>query len=414
LIGWYGRADPAAAGHPKGEAVPARKPAGLPPGARVNAKTGAIYLQFPITEDGCERRLSARQILGTEPRSYANAAEARAGHARVVAFIDANADRKTTVRGFWDRWTNEDDWNWGSAATGRNRDSFVVYSSRTRRFVERYAARQIATIVEADVRAYMSEGKGVASQLPTISLFFRDAMTEDLIAVNPAEKMGRKANRTADEERRRQRSRRSAPRKDQIDAMLERATAPAFPRSFYGWLLTGTETGMRGGEIDGMEWEHLDGDVYHLQRQLHYRSRTLEDPKHGSFRKLLLPPSVLSEVERQRDNGSRYIWTNTLADPWMHDARSRWWHYCTDGGPAPRSLVGGATMYQATRHHWAWHALNVLKMPVPDIARLYGHSDGGKTLLEHYADVDNDSAIEALRAARAAQPSDLGARRRAA
>jgi integrase len=388
-----------------------RKPSGLPPHARWNPSSGKITLLFKVEEDGRTRRLSQNAILKTEPRSYDTAEDARAGYERVRKFLESDVDRHTTLRAFWERWTNEDDWRWGLEMSGRSADSYVVYRSRTRPFMERYERRQIASMTEQDIRNYMAAG-GKPSQLPTIALFFNDAIEEGLTTENPAIKLARSANRSATDRRRKTKLKTKPPGKVQIDAMLTRARTGPYPASLYGWLWTGTETGMRGGELDGMRWEFLQGDVYDLQQQLHYRSRTLEEPKHGSFRKVVLPSDLVEFIDTQRGNGSPYIWVNSFAGPWSQDARERWWHWCHDGGASLRQTVGGATMYQATRHHWAWHALNVLKLPVPDIAHLYGHKDGGKTLLEHYADVDGDAARDALRAARAAQPVDLSARRR--
>ena len=376
--------------------------------------TGKYGLQFEVQENGKTRRLSGASLLKGSPRSFDTIEDALKGRDQVREFLASTVDRETTVRGFWERWTDEDDWAWGTEGiyANRGRDSYVVYASRTRLLVERYGDRQIASITERDI----AELKPRRSHLPTIALFFRNAMREGFVKHNPAETMARDANAKANDERAKRRQRYTPPKRAQIDAMLERAAMPCYPRSIYGWLLTGTETGMRCGELDGMRFQWLDGDVYDIQKQLHYRTGTLEDPKHEGQRKVVLPPEVMAEIERARaqDPANPWIWRNTYGQPWMQDGRDRWWHWCADGGAALRSLVGGATMKEATRHHWAWHALNILEIPVPKIAKLYGHKDGGVTLLAHYATVDNDAAIDAVRTARAQQPASLSARRRAA
>lgn len=380
---------------------------------------GRTTLSIEVERDGAKRRLSQHRILPTEPRSYADAEEAWAGYDRVVACEAQRIDHQTTMLGFYERWTDEDDPLWGTDMTGRGRDTYVIYRSRLRKLVERYPARPVASMTEAEIRTYIGEG-GVKSALASIVTFFKDATTEGLYpkdAENPAGVLARTANKSANHRRRTEKRKRKPPQKSEVGAMLDRAARPCYPRSVYGWLLTGTETGMRGGELDGMQFEFLDGDVYDVRQQLHYRTGTLEDPKHKSFRRVVLPDAVLHEIEHSRatnGSGSPFIWRNIVGDPLRHDARNDWWEWNRDGGPSLRSVVSGATMYQSTRHHWAYHALNVLHLPVPQIAALYGHKDGGKTLLEYYADPDNDTAIEALRAARAAQPVDLSARRRAA
>jgi len=372
--------------------------------------SGKYGLQFRV--DG--RRLSGHAILRTVPRSFDTLDEALEARKRVRDFLASTSDRHTTVRGFWERWTDPDDPRWGVKHSKRREDTYTIYASRTRAFVDAYGDRQIAAITPADVIRYRATGAD--SQLPTISLFFKDAIKDGLLAVNPAADAGREAKSNANKRRELEREERETPSRAVVDEMLTRATAPGYPRSFYGWLLTGVRTGLRGGELDGMQWEYLDGDVYRVRKQLHYRSGKLTAPKHNSFREILLPADVMAEIDaaRERSIGSPFIWTNSFGDPWRGDARERWWHWCVDGGPTLRSIVGGATMYQATRHHWADYALNTLLMPVPMIAKLYGHRDGGTTLLAHYASPDNDRAIAELRRAHAAQPSDLSARRRRA
>lgn len=378
-------------------------------------ETGRFSLQFEVTEHGVTRRLSQSSILRSEPRSYATLDEALEGRARVRTFLATTADRHTTVLGFWERWTNERDWRWGSEFTGRGDETFETNRRKTAAFVKRYGDRQIASVSTEDVKAHMSTGVGV-TQLQYISLFFRDAMREGLTQHNPADDLARTAARTARDRRLNHKRRTKPPTSDQIRAMLERAAEPAYPRSIYGWLLAGSETGMRAGELDAMEFANVDGDVYHITQQRHYRTNTLEDPKHESFRSVHLSDDLLAEIERVRseDPRARWIWRNAYGEWWRPAARDKWWSWDGDGGPSLRSLVGDATMYQATRHHWAWHALNTLDISVQKIARLYGHQDGGKTLLAHYADVDNDAALESVRAARAAAPVDLSARRRRA
>lgn len=391
------------------------KPEGLEKYMRWNPSSGRITLLIAVQEDGRERRLSQRAIKPNEPKSYGTPDEAREGYKRCLEVVNSKVDRRTSVIGFWEKWSDEDHPRFGMEATGRGRDTFIVYRARTRAFVDRYADRQIATMVEQDVRDWLDNG-GTRTGLPSIVTFFNDAAAEGLFrGINPASAENRKFVQATNNRRKAKRKKRTPPQRPAIDAMLARASEPAYPRSFYGWLLTGSETGMRSAEIDGMVYEFLDGDTYWIGHQLHYRSNTLEDPKHDSFRRVHLPPSVMHEIDRARltnTTDSPYIWLNSFNEPWREDARSRWWHWCIDGGAALRTLVGGATMYEATRHSWAWHALNVLEIPVPKIAKLYGHSDGGKTLLDHYADVDNTAAIDAVRAARDAQPADLAARRR--
>lgn len=379
----------------------------LPPGGR-RTSAGRVTITIPTQVNGHDKRLSQNKILPSEPRSYATVDEAWEGYKRVQDYLAQRVDRDQTMLGFWERWTDPEDWRWGQIS-GRSEDSQYIYASRTRAFVTRYATRPVASMTEQDVRDHMRAG-GAPSQLSTIARFFRDAATEGLIVGNPAGVLGKDADRALTKRRKANRS--DPPKIDAVNAMLEHATDPRYPRSFYGWLLTGTRTGMRGAELDGMEWEYVDGDVYHIEWQLHYRTSQKQRPKHDSRRPVRLDDDVLAEIERARPNGSPYIWLNpNTSDPWRHEARGELWEK-EIAGTSLRDLVGGVTIYIATRHHWASHALNVLKITPYDASLLYGHSDGGKLLTDTYAKPDVMSALDAVRRATAVQPVDLSARRR--
>jgi integrase len=189
-----------------------------------------------------------------------------------------------------------------------------------------------------------------------------------------------------------------------------------YPRGLYGWLLTGARTGMRGGELDGMTFDGVSDDIYDIRHQLHYRSNELEPPKWGSRRTVWLPPEVVAEIRHQRrdrmamDWQEPYIWLNTEGGPWRHDARDKWWAKRV-GGTSLRQICGGVPIYNATRHHWASHTLNVVGMQPFQVAALFGHKDGGTVLIERYVDVDYEAAARAVQRAYQSQPVDLDVER---
>jgi integrase len=367
----------------------ARKPK-LPPGGRWTS-AGRITLTIADINDG-NRRKSQQKIKPDEPASYATADEAMAGLLRVKAFMAEARSTSTTVLGFWKDWTDHDHPRWGSLAS-RSPQSIDSYAMRTRRFVKMFGARQLDSITEEDVIAYLRAG-GVHSSLRGIATLFHDAQRVGLIDSHPCAQIAGRAETLA----RKRRAERDGvvPEEEQILAMLDRAQQDAFPPSFYGWLLTGVRTGMRTGEIDGMEWKYLKGNRYQIRRQWNAQLKEMSGPKHGSKRDLLLPPDVMAEIDKQRDNGTPFIWINAGGGTcWKSDSRSYWWTWTNDGGPSLRQLVGGAQMKNATRHYWASWALNVAGIPPYQAALLYGHSDGGKLLTDTYAKPDLERAMQA-------------------
>jgi integrase len=379
--------------------------------------SGSIALQFTV--DG-ERR-SGRKILPDLPASYphtaAGIAAAKADIRLVEDHIAQAIDRKATVRGFWERWTDVDDKQWGhfgSECPKRSEHAIYTMASATRPFVEMYAERHLSTLNDTDIRAYVESKHYAPSQMERIATFLTDAETAGLRrGVNPAVGAGRKAGAYLRNQR--ERSKTSPPTASEVYAMLVHLYNRAYPRSLYGWFLTGTRTGMRGGEIDGMRFEHVDFDActYEIKSQFHPRTYKLDVPKHNSVRKVFLDDDVMREIELARAGGamSDYIWTNSKFDPWRHTSRNKWWAKEIDG-VSLKSIVGGATMYNATRHHWASWAVNELGMSPYQASILYGHSDGGKLISKTYATPDNDAAIEALKRANANRPISLDDERR--
>jgi integrase len=392
-----------------------RKP---PTGSRTTS-AGRITITIPVTIGGRERRLSQNKILPSEPRSYATVDEAWEGYNRVQAYLKQEVDRELTVAGFRDRWLDEDDVRWGMVAKPkRGRDARYTYASATRGFAKMFGERPMASITETDILAYQRSAHYAPSQMVVISTLLRDAERDKLRIGNPAREIAREAGdslRTL-----RERDKPVAPSLAQVNAALDhmRAHLDVYPRSLYGWLLTGARTGLRGGELDGMEFAYVKGDRYDVQRQLHYRTNMLDIPKHRSFRKVYLPPEVLEEIEHQRAQGmaGRFIWTNTQFEPWRHDARDQWWSKVV-GGTSLRQICGDVPIYNATRHHWASWAVNIAGFSPYQASVLMGHKDGGKIMIERYVTKDLDAAVDAAAQIYAQQPIDLAAeraRRRAA
>lgn len=380
--------------------------------------SGNIALQFTV--DG--QRIAARKILPDLPASYpwtaAGIATAKADIGRVDAHLAQQIDRKATVEGWWERWTDVDDKHWGEFGTQcplRSEHAIYTYASATRAFKDFYADRRIASLTDADIRVYVESEHYAASQMSRIATFLEDAATAGLRrGVNPAVDSSKKSERHLRNQR--ERTKIDPPKLPEVDRMLAHLTNPAYPRSLYGWFLTGSRTGMRGGELDGMRLEDVDFEAgtYTIRKQFHPRTYKLDVPKHNSVRTVLLDDDILREIEAQSASGmSEYVWTNSLHAPWRHTSRSKWWHREIDG-VSLHSIVGGATMYMATRHHWASLAVNELGMSPYQASILFGHSDGGKLISETYASPDNDAALDALRRANAARPSSLTSRRRRA
>jgi integrase len=396
-----------------------RKAVEPPPCGVRTLPSGRITLQIRATHQGKRGRYSQHTLDPRQPESYATMAEAKAGYDAVIEYLAQQVDRDATVRGFAERWLDDDDPRWGLLAMPkRGHAARYSYASSIRAFVEMFADRPMASMTEADVRAYQrTPGSGYApSQMVVISTFLLDAERDGLRIGNPAKGIAKEAGDAL--RWRRDKTKPKAPSLEQVNAALAhlRRHLDVYPRGLYGWLLTGARTGMRGGELDGMTFDGVSDDVYDIRHQLHYRSNELEAPKWGSRRTVWLPPEVVAEIRIQRrdrmamDWQEPYIWLNTEGGPWRHDARDKWWAKQV-GGTSLRQICGDVPIYNATRHHWASHTLNVVGMQPFQVAALFGHKDGGKVLIERYVDVDYEAAARAVQRAYQSQPLNLNVER---
>ena len=403
--------------------MPRKSQRSLPPGGRKNPSSGNITLMFRVDEGGATRRLSQNKVKPDEPRSYADVDEAWDGYNRVLAFIAANIDRAATVGGFFERWSDEDDPEFGAGGIEtprRSKHSVYTYASHARAFVSVYAERTLASLNEKDIKAWTSNIAYRPSAMPAIRTFLKDATTAGLrVGENPATGYTKKAQAKLSKARE---DRPPVPTLEQSRDMLAFLEAKAYPLSLYGWFLTGVRTGMRGSEIDGMQLRYLDRKtgVYQIEWQLHPRTRELDEPKHGSRRAVWLPPEVMAIIDELHprdevrvDPRADYIWTNTYGLPWDDGSRGKWWEK-EIAGTSLREIAGGVTMYNATRHYWATRAVNYGDMPLFKVATLFGHSDGGRLIAKTYARRDSEAALDAARAMHAKEPTDINRRRRAA
>lgn len=396
-----------------------RRNDGLPPGAVV-LPSGRVTLQISITEAGRKHRVSPQQIDPREDPSYPNdPAIVWEAYNRIQRFLAHKVERGHTVKGFWEKWTDPDHHRWG-IASGRTGSSIRTNKSSTRKFVELHANEPLLGITEKTIDKFMEDEGGLYSHLVKLDLFFSDAMKAKLIVEHPCRELARK--REIAERERRARTRPPVPSELQVETFLEYASRPEYPLDLSGWLTIGVEHGMRPGEIDYMEWEYQEGDLYSIRWQwnTNERPRAKTPPKDDSFRTLGLSDRALEIIarQRQRSSGSPFIFETNQGEHWYPQMRDYYWNDFrpAKGEPTLCELAGGMTVYNATRHYWATMALNKWGIPLRKAALMFGHKDGGVLMHKTYARQDEDAATD-VQAALNARPISLDAerhRRRAA
>ena len=61
--------------------------------------------------------------------------------------------------------------------------------------------------------------------------------------------------------------------------------------------------------------------------------------------------------------------------------------------------LGKTTLYEATRHYFAWYLLNMMELPEHVVAQQLRHDDGGTLVRELYGHSDAAIAADRIRAA---------------
>jgi integrase len=91
---------------------------------------------------------------------------------------------------------------------------------------------------------------------------------------------------------------------------------------------------------------------------------------------------------------SPFVFTTLRGTHYTPSARNHHWNRvrCSIG-------LGTTTLYEATRHYFAWYLLNVSEMPDHVVAQQLRHDDGGTLVRELYGHPDAAIARERIRAA---------------
>jgi integrase len=327
------------------------------------------------------KQTAPRKIIGG-PTTYATKRQAERAEDEARDALLGIAERGVTVREFWIVWTTSPLWARPSESTNlHNRE-------RTRGFVETYGDRPIRSIGATEVAAWLTDGKNTGT-VPALRAMFNDARRPQagtLIDHNPFASLGMSRGN----------GRKNVQPPDQ--AMVARMIAAAdelTPPSFAAYLLTACWSAARPGELDALRWTDLDfqAETIRIERQWSVKTRRVTPPKHGSRRTIAMTAPVrerLLTLSRE----SEWVFTTLGGHHYTPSTRAHHWNRvrCSVG-------IGDTSLYLATRHYFAWYALNVLELPPHVIALQLGHTDGGRLVRELYGHPDAALARERVRKA---------------
>ncbi len=156
-------------------------------------------------------------------------------------------------------------------------------------------------------------------------------------------------------------------------------------------------TAARPGELDALTWDRVrldDGEV-DLFEQYNAKTRSFTTPKYGPYTAALVSPArdVLLSMPRQ-ETDSPFVFVTNRGTHYTPSSRSHHWNRvrCSVGLPE-------MDFYLATRHYFAWFALNVLELQPYIVAEQLGHKDGGKLVVQLYGHPDKTKARRKIREA---------------
>jgi len=131
----------------------------------------------------------------------------------------------------------------------------------------------------------------------------------------------------------------------------------------------------------------------HIERQRNVKAAKITEPKHGS-RGVVAMVEPLRERLLSLPRESEWVFTTLRVRHYTPSTRSHNWNRvrCAVG-------LGKTSLYEATRHHFAWYLLDVVELPDHVVALQLRHDDGGTLVRELYGHPDAAIARERVRAA---------------
>ncbi len=298
--------------------------------------------------------------------------------------------RGKTVAEWWAEWTTDPLWARPAESTNMHR------RERTKAFADTYGDRPLRAIDAFVVAEWLKGGRNMGT-VNNLRAMFNDARRPHaglLIDHNPFAGLGLKRSKG--------RKHVQPPAPGEV-ARLIGAADELTPPSFAAYLFTACYSAMRPGELDALQWSDLDltpgAESIRIERQWNVKARKITPPKYGS-------KGTIAMVEPLRDRllalprESEWVFTTLRRHHYVPSTRSHHWNRvrCSIG-------LGATSLYEATRHYFAWYLLNVAELPDHVVAAQLRHTDGGTLVRELYGHPDAAIARDRIRAAFRSAPA---------
>jgi len=320
-----------------------------------------------------------------EKKSHAQAAEQR--HRDRL-----NARRSDeTCASFADRWLEE--WPRREASTRQ------LYSQAARRFAEHFGPTPLGEVERISARAW---ALGVPRNLSKIvGTMYEDARNVGLVEANPFSNLRLPRTEKTEEVH--------PPTLEEYRQLLDACTAlGGYGREFRALVQFTAWTGLRAGEVQGLQWGDIATDAIHVQRS-RKTDGTLGLPKGGHQDVIPFPPParVLDEVPRRPD---AFVFHTARGVPLRKGNLYYYWKEvrASSGIPVARIAAGLPNLrFHDLRHFCATQLRNMGLSPF-DVSVQLRHEDGGALVMARYGHPSKDAARDRLLAAFSLDPALTG------
>jgi integrase len=276
---------------------------------------------------------------------------------------------KETCASFAERWLEE--WSRPAASTQR------LYAAAARRFAEEFGSTPIGEVERLNARTWaLSVPRGIPS---VISTMYEDARNVGLVEVNPFSNLRLPATE--------KRGTITAPTMDDYRALLEACTVlGGYRDEMRAMIAFAAWTGVRQGELFGLQWDDVDGDSLHVRRSRKLDG-TLGKPKNGRERTVpILPPArVLDDLPRRPDP---FVFHSPRGKPLLKGTHAWSWQKV-------RAAADVECRWHDLRHFCATQLLE-LGLDHFAVSIQLGHTDGGALVMERYGHPSEDAAKRRL------------------
>jgi integrase len=284
-----------------------------------------------------------------------------------------------TCASFADRWLEE--WPRKAASTRRN------YAEAIKRFVDEFGPTPLAEVERLSARTWaLSVPRNVYR---VAAIMYSDALNVGLVESNPFSNLRLPAERKEGIV--------IAPTLEEFRSLLAACSVLGdYGKEFRALLTFSAWTGLRSGEVQGLQWSDVEENRIHVRRQ-RTRDGSLTPPKSGYPRTIAFLPQarVLDQVPRRPDD---FIFHAPRGNPLFQGSLFYAWKEVRSSAGLNQREGQKPLRFHDLRHFFAYR-LKEQGLDPYTISKQMGHRDGGKLVIERYGMGTQEAANEKLLAA---------------